>query len=240
MYQCCFLAMRMGWFWAFFCYHRAISTALETAVRQRSLPLVLVGDLQSPAVFNREAPAVALCVDIANLIALTRESGDRFSPFLSRSSGGQASCYVMRLSPARMLRSWAWCSTEPRDVCVTQVATAGAFGMHSQRCCRCDAPPMPFACVGSHHCHHLGLFPPALSLLEEIFPWSLQHVGRIELRVAPCLLFVTGSNLWRDLGERMFCSDPSSRGYAPLESPACAQELCRWKERWRLREMMSQ
>ena len=52
---------------------------------------------------------------------------------------------------------------------------------------------MPFASL----CHHFGLLPPALSVLEEIFPWSLQHLGRVgplthsllmEFRVARTLL----------------------------------------------------
>ena len=64
--------------------------------------------------------------------------------------------------------------------------------------------------LGRHLCHHFGLFPPALSVLEEIFSWLLQHLGRMaplthsfrfELPVARALLFVMGSNFWRDLGE---------------------------------------
>ena len=60
----------------FFC-HDAISTAMKTALQQCSLPPILVGDVQSPAFFNRKAPALAPCVENAHLIALTRESGDR-------------------------------------------------------------------------------------------------------------------------------------------------------------------
>ena len=45
---------------------------------------------------------------------------------------------------------WAWFWTEPRDVCLTQLAVAGACGVQSQRCCRCDAAlAMPFACSGT-------------------------------------------------------------------------------------------
>ena len=82
-----------------------------------------------------------------------------------------------------------------------------------------------------HLCDHFGVFPPALSVPEEIFPWSLEHLGRmaplnhgllVELCVARALLFEKGSNLWRDLGVTLFCSDASSRRYAFLESRACA------------------
>ena len=66
----------------FFC-HDAIPTA---ALRQCSLPQVLVGDMQSLEFFIREAPALAPHVDKATLIALTQESGDRSAPLLSRSS----------------------------------------------------------------------------------------------------------------------------------------------------------
>ena len=86
---------------------------------------------------------------------------------------------------------------------------AGACGVHSFRCCRCDSPlAMPSACS------------PALSVLEEIFPWSLEHLGHAvplihsffgELRVARALLFVFGSNFWRDVIETVFCSGASSR-----------------------------
>ena len=32
--------------------------------------------------------------------------------------------------------------------------------------------------LGRDICHHFGFFPPALSELEEIFPWSLQRMAR--------------------------------------------------------------
>ena len=76
---------------------------------------------------------------------------------------------------------------------------------------------MPCACLlGRHLCHHFSLFPPALSVFEEIFPWSLQHLGRmtllthsllIALSLARALLFEKGSNLWGGLGKQVCCSD---------------------------------
>ena len=69
--------MPTGWSWALFCCHDAISNAMKTALKQCSLPAVLVGNMQSPAFFNRQAPALAPYADNANLIALTKESSDK-------------------------------------------------------------------------------------------------------------------------------------------------------------------
>ena len=33
--------------------------------------------------------------------------------------------------------------------------------------------------LGGHVCHHFGPVPTALPVQEEIFPWSLQHLGRM-------------------------------------------------------------
>ena len=42
--ECCFLGMAMGWSWALFFCHEAISDAMRTALRDAHLPPILVGD----------------------------------------------------------------------------------------------------------------------------------------------------------------------------------------------------
>ena len=150
--------------------------------------------------------------------------------------GGKASFFVMRMSPARILSSWARWSTEPHDFYVAQVAAAGACGMHSQERRRCDAPPaMSSACLrgGTSVTTSVPSHPRCQCTRRSSRRHYLQHMSRkapltysflIDFRVAHALLFVIWSNLWRDLEETMFCSDASSRGYALLESPACAWE----------------
>ena len=87
-------------------FHDAISTAMKTRAPSVFPSSSLVGDMQSSRFCNREVPAQQH-VDNANPSRSPGSQVTGFSPLLSRSSGCKTSFYVMRLSPARILSSWA-------------------------------------------------------------------------------------------------------------------------------------
>ena len=249
--ECCFLGMAMGWSWALFFCHDAVSEAMKTALLRSGLPPVLVGDIQRPAYFNRAAPALAPYVDNANVIAQNRKSGDRVFHFMVEELSKKGFVLrdeicattrfeflgmvldgdrgVLHHTPRRTWRLW---------MALTRVLQMGK--------CTGDA----LRVLAGHLCHHFGLLPPALSILEDIFPWALSNLGRMakltptlagELRACRALLFVVEVNLRREFGHTVFCSDASTKGYALHQSPAAAWEVaqvCRWRERWRFKEVL--
>ena len=213
---------------------------MKTTLQQCSLPPILVGG-HAAALINRQALTLAPHVDNADLTALTREPGDKVFTALV----AEVRLKVFVLSDETVA------SQNFEFLGVVLDGTPGRLRHTAWRCWRLlcaltkvmqmrRATGDALRALGRHLCRHFGLVPPALSVLEEIFPWSPQQLGRvasltysllIEQRVALALLFVMGSNFWRDLGEAVFCSDVSSRGYALLESLACAWERSGGSER---------
>ena len=103
--------------------------------------------------------------------------------------------------------------------------------------------------LGGLLCKNVGLFSPALSVLERSFRGGalgrvvpLPRSVLVELRVARALLFITGSNFWRNFAKQ--CSAPMRRRQDPssLSRPLVRGKLghCRCEERWRFWEIASQ
>ena len=146
----------------FFC-HDSMSSAIQAALAQRSLSQVRVGGPQSPAYFNKEAPAWAPYVimlissrfDIMGMVldGISRRLGYT-SRHLRRLWYALTKLLHMPRAAGDALRAWM-------GISVTISVN----------------------------------FTQTLSVLAEIFPWSLQHLERIdpsphwlqlELRVARC------------------------------------------------------
>lgn len=92
--------------------------------------------------------------------------------------------------------------------------------------------------LAGHLCHHLGLFPPALAILDEVFlegfqPDAMSVIDaalEAELGTARAFCFLLG----RPAAPRVCCSDASSDGYALHKAAATARgvlDSVAWKER---------
>lgn len=101
-----------------------------------------------------------------------------------------------------------------------------------------------------HLYHHFGLAPYCLSVLHLTYRFALEPLGvvaplsyaeRCEVRAARALLFVAQVDLWKGVADRFYCSDASSKDYALHESSISSRdavELSRWREKWRVREIV--
>ena len=134
----------------------------------------------SPAFFHSPSPGPGTYVDKANLIARARESGDKV--FSALFAGLRLKGFVLRdeIVPSQNFEFLG----------VVLDGTSGRLRHTARRCWRLwyaltkvlqvrraigDAPRV----LEEHVCRHFGLFPPALSVLEEICPplRAKVHVG---------------------------------------------------------------
>lgn len=248
-FYACFLGMPMGWAWALFFCHNAISAGIRAAQARLGMPTVLVSDRAPIPAVTRHAPVGAPYVDNANIIAVTEESGrllydgmlaelerigfvlrDLTPPcsdfeFLGMVFDGERR--TIRHSNKRCWRlKWALDDLLRRG---------GSTGECLRVLC-------------GHLVHHFSLFPPALSILSRIFSfvqcnlltWGYFDVElRKELIAARGMVFMCGQFLGRGVHTTAFCSDASMLGYALHESVASPAEVlsaAAWKERWRFVE----
>ena len=75
--EACFLGMAMGWSRALYFCNETISECMREALREVGVPDILVGDRPRPACFGPRAPAMAPCVDDADVLAVGRAEGRR-------------------------------------------------------------------------------------------------------------------------------------------------------------------
>ncbi|CAK0887264.1 unnamed protein product, partial [Prorocentrum cordatum] len=223
--EACFLGMAMGWSWAlYFCNER-------------------------PACIGPRVPALAPYVDNANMLAVGRDEGRRvFDLVLGalRRRGFALRDHVdgepvfeflglvldgprRRLRRARCWRLWS---------ALGRVLTLG----------RLSGDAMRVLC--GHRCHHFGLRPPLLSILQRVYAFSREQLGKVailpadvwgELWIARSMLPFADADLRRPLCRTVWCSDASLLGYAFHETTAGLAEVfdvAQWKERWRFREVM--
>ena len=252
-FHACFLGMPMGWAWAFFFRHNAISVGIRAAQARLGMPTVLVSDRAPIPAVTRRAPAGAPYVDNANIIAVTEESGRLLYDGMLAELGRIG--FVLRdLTPPcsdfdflgivfdgerrtiRHSNKRCWRLKWALDDLLRRGGSTGE--------CLCCA-------LCGHLVHHISLFPPALSLLSRIFSFvqsNLMTWGRFdvelgkELIAARGMVFMCGRFLGRGVHTTAFCSDASMLGYVLHESVASPAEVlpaAAWKERWRFVEVRS-
>jgi hypothetical protein len=98
--------------------------------------------------------------------------------------------------------------------------------------------------ANGHLCHHFGLTPCCLPVLDSLFRFALRNEGRWarfgvleinELIIARGLVFNCGVNLAREVSHAAYCSDSSKKGCCLMEMKAAPQEVLdamRWKVCW--------
>lgn len=246
--EAAFLGLAMGWSWALFYCHEAVSECMRQTLLEFRLPATLVGDVQKPAHFNRCAPAMAPYADNVNMLALDKEVGDRVFgrlverlrergfvlrdevqgtdtfEFLGMELCGRDS--VLRHTRRRTWRLW---------FAMTRILEIGYLPGEGARV------------LCGHLCHHFGLFTPGMVVMQALFRFAREAVGSVvklpravadEVRVARALLFVAESDLRKDFGPVVYSTDASLFGYALHETPASdfmVGSVARWKERWRFK-----
>ena len=94
-----------------------------------------------------------------------------------------------------------------------------------------------------HLCHHFGLRPPLLSILQSVYVFSREQLGKVatlpaddwgELWVARSMQPFADADLRRPLCRTIWCSDASLHGYALHETVTSASEVltaAAWRER---------
>ncbi|CAK0838390.1 unnamed protein product [Prorocentrum cordatum] len=248
----CFCGVPMGWTWALFICHSALTDAMvESLVRvmrcDRGLAEAqLLRDGQPAPRLAKGRPVAAPYVDNGNLLCFDREDAAVFygSMVAVLSERGftlrdnvecdanldmvgfelQGAKFVWRQRRSRFWRLWhALRQLELRGGCTGEVMRI----------------------ILGHLVNFFMLSRPALSVLSQLYVFSTENLGRYrrfdghvrgELVTCRGLLALVRSRLRPRHYPVAFCSDASTRGYAIHSGqidPHLLYDVCRWRERWR-------
>ena len=247
----------MGWTWALFLCHSALTHAMIDAVlrwgavcdRDDAASLLLRDRAPAPTL-ERGRPLLAPYVDNGNVLAW---------------SGDESQLAFDHLFAVLSERGFVLKDLVARErlfdmIGVTWVADIRLWVPRAERVARLRAACREAAALSSlasivaqglagHMVNHCLLDRCCLSVLQEIFQFVVRHAGgrgpmtqklRYELLVFASVAPLVYHEPGRAVAPIVYCSDSSLKGYALHSCRAEADEVlaeARWRERWRFREV---
>ena len=245
-----FTGLAMGWSWALYFCHDALSHAINVAMRSLKLAPQQVGNRSRPVHLSRRVAAAAPYVDNANVIGANAASALKLHRAIVdelRRRGfelhdehvcepafeflGMVLDGLRRLLVHSRRRSWRlfWSLD---DLAHRRGMTGDGIRI-----------------VNGHLLHTFGLRPELIATMESLFWFASRHGAawgpftadvRAEIITCRGLVFQSYAILDRPVSRGVMCSDSSMHGYQLSWTPALASEVldaCRWRERWRFIEL---
>ncbi len=246
----CFGGLAMGWSWALYFAHDALSDAFRAALRSLRWPTTLVGARDRPVEVSRRRAAAAPYVDNANTLSAGRPAGARLHRAIREELTRRGFILHDEHVDERNLEFLGMKMFGASNTLGhTAARTWRLFYALDDAASRTGLVGATLRILVGHVLYNFGLRPEFFSVLESVFwfiaanleKWApLDACTRCELIACRGLVFQSLIALDKPVARKVYCSDSSALGYelSVTEAlPHAVLDAVRWQERWRHREL---